>query len=132
MIKENNTVNYIRFRYKFNEKTALHTCPQNVKPENVTVISKENTTIFQTAIYTDNNHFVRYSWYRDEVIGSINGGWGKPGTSSKRPPESPLMYRAKKDCKSLGLFTYGREHGAKPIIKHLDGRLTLNLTKVIG
>jgi hypothetical protein len=128
LMKEHSNVNYIRFRYKAKENFKEHTCPIGASSmDKVTTYEKDDVFIFQTAHYTDQNHFVRFRWYRDEVIGAINGGHTTPSKPVKRAPEGPLMHRAKKNCVNLGMFTYGQEHGEQPILVNLDGRLTTDL-----
>lgn len=70
-------------------------------------------TLSPTSSYSDNNHLVRFSWYK-EVIPSI--------IKLDRAPEDPLQVRANAGCaskKSMGLYLYHEMN-----IGHLDGRRT--------
>jgi len=102
----NNSVNYIRFKYKKNE--PRFPCG------NHRTLQAGLSNITKTSRYSDNNHLVRFSWYMNDVIGSLG--------NFKRPPEGPMMYRAGQGhgCEQMGLYTYQE----KEVISHLDGRHT--------
>ncbi|KAL3790980.1 hypothetical protein ACHAW5_000542 [Stephanodiscus triporus] len=66
--------------------------------------------LMPTSSYSDNNHLVRFSWYKN-IISSLK--------MLTRPPESPLMNRANDGCakiESMGLYLY-----YEMCIGHLDG-----------
>lgn len=85
-------------------------------PRNDTNINPDSTKrlLLPTATYSDNNHFVRFDWYK-ETIESLK--------MLTRPPEFPLQKRAFDGCrsgKSMGLYAYDKDG----LIMHLDGRTT--------
>ena len=102
-------VNYIRFR----AKTAEPRFPCGNSSKTVRVGSNDDEMIFHTSKYSDNNHLVRFHWYK-ELIGTMG--------FLERPPEFPMTYRSSQDCDSFGLYTYGRRDHDRPVIRHLDGR----------
>ena len=67
-------------------------------------------TLNPTSSYSDNNHLVRFGWYK-KIISSL--------IMLTRPPESPLMIRANEGCaknESMGLYLYH-----EMCLGHLDG-----------
>ena len=85
-------------------------------PRNDTNINPNSTKrlLLPTATYSDNNHFVRFDWYKETIESLI---------SLARPPEDPLQKRARDGCrsgKSMGLYAYDEGY----LIRHLDGRTT--------
>ena len=67
------------------------------------------------------NHFTRKSYY-DEMINTV------PGFTEENFMEVPMMRVASSDCTKWGTWLYGKP-GHGPMLKHLDGKHTINLTK---
>lgn len=70
-------------------------------------------TLHPTSAYSDNNHLVRYTWYKDIIASLIY---------LERAPEDPLQRRANDGCfggRDIGLYLYNQQN-----IAHLDGRHT--------
>ena len=70
-------------------------------------------TISPSGKYSDNNHFVRFKWYKETLESLVFLG---------RPPEFPLQKRAFDTCrenKGIGLWVYDQV-----VTLHLDGRNT--------
>jgi len=131
-------VNYIRFRFRKFEPGPYTTCPMGpVTGDKVTILQKHNTTLFHSSQYSDNNHFVRFSWYK-EIFEHLSGATSNrtSADSLKRAPEFPLQFKAMEDCHILGLYTYGKQFGEAPVLEHLDGRKTnenpYNPTQFLG
>ena len=81
---------------------------------NDTNIASDSTKrlLLPTATYSDNNHLVRFDWYKETIESLI---------SLTRAPENPLQNLANDGCrsgKSMGLYAYDDDG----LIKHLDGR----------
>lgn len=107
IMKEESNVNYVRFRYK---KVDASKCGKRI-------LRNGKATISQSRKYSDNNHFVRLSWYKEMIISLGN---------RRRPPEFPMMAQAgrTKNCTNLGFYTYGGASKESPHLAHLDGRRT--------
>ena len=77
------------------------------------------TSVFElspTPDYSDNNHFVRFEWYKRTIASLL---------FLERFPENPLQGRANTACynnQSMGLYLYHEQS-----IKHLDGRNNANI-----
>lgn len=120
-MKNHPQVNYIRFKYKPREQTASFCGNENELTSILPVSGDQtNATIYHTAKYSDNNHFVRFDWYLKFVISPLG--------FYKRPPENPSQLQANLACasnSSMGLYTYGRpDQKESPVLRHLDGRQT--------
>mmetsp|Transcript_5394 Transcript_5394/g.7801 ORF Transcript_5394/g.7801 Transcript_5394/m.7801 type:complete len:309 (+) Transcript_5394:69-995(+) len=123
-METHDSINYVFFRYE-NSKKRIKPCGEETSIEYLdNVNSKDNRTVatpistkrllLPTATYTDNNHLVRFKWYKDTIASMI---------SLTRFPENPLQKRAMDECvagRSMGLYAYNEGH----VIKHLDGRKT--------
>mmetsp|Transcript_54101 Transcript_54101/g.114919 ORF Transcript_54101/g.114919 Transcript_54101/m.114919 type:complete len:384 (+) Transcript_54101:102-1253(+) len=122
MDRHPNKTNYVRFmkpspllisKRCYDEKpilwneTAVYRA--RARPDNDTVVAHE---LVPTGSYSDNNHLVRFGWYRD-VIASLK--------MLTRSPEGPLQLRANQGCGrrngSMGLYLYHETN-----LRHLDGR----------
>jgi hypothetical protein len=131
-MKAHPEVNYIRFKYKpYESDPAI--CGQNVTE--ITIVSSspisdsnqpiddentiENGNLYLSSKYSDNNHLVRFDWYR-QMIASLG--------FFKRAPEDPFSYKAGRECLLMGLYVYGRPSKREPpVLRHLDGRHTDSL-----
>lgn len=127
-------VNYIRFRHA--KSKVGPTCPAGVPVANLTIAEHNDVRVYKSALYSDNNHLVRLSWYKEMVIGKL-------GKNIKRPPEFPMMYQVSRNCHLYGIYTYAgkqNHHDADGqeeldnetavVLEHLDGRTTTNFTQV--
>ena len=99
-----------------NEESTIDLDTLDHVPRNDTNINPNSTKrlLLPTATYSDNNHFVRFDWYKETIESLI---------SLARPPENPLQKRAWDGCrsgKSMGLYAYDEGY----LIRHLDGRTT--------
>ena len=126
-MKQHDELNYVRFQYKAEGPRSTH-CG-NATHILVNATKKyfweeaSNFTLVTTSKYSDNNHFVKFRWYK-ELIASL--------VMLRRPPEAPLMSRALDGCaknQSLGLYLY-----PDIVLEHLDGRhsLAVNVTQQLG
>ncbi|KAL7547963.1 hypothetical protein ACHAWF_011237, partial [Thalassiosira exigua] len=126
-----NLINYVRFpkrapwdfsRECGKAKTIWHfynvtskKTTGNGTDSNPTIIKtetkREEIKLYPTKDYSDNNHLVRFSWYKD-AIASLG--------MTRRAPEDPMQKRAYGGCKvnnPIGLYLYFEQN-----IAHLDGR----------
>ena len=104
--------------YKRNDMDRLCGNPLAIR------IGQSDTVITKSSKYSDNNHLVRFEWYKNDVIEALG--------HLKRPPESPMMFKSAQ-CEKQGLYTYALSEA--PVIKHLDGRHSQrspNQTKLIS
>jgi len=129
MEKYPDKINYVLFRKEGLPLTRIKPCgeesPINLYTEsNATTETTNSTKMIQpqeasprlipTATYTDNNHLVRFQWYKATIESLI---------SLARAPENPLQKRAYDACKGrsderMGLYVYQEPS----MLVHLDGR----------
>lgn len=74
---------------------------------------KTTLTLYPTSQYSDNNHLVRFTWYKDAIASMIK---------LTRPPENPLQVRANNGCLGLGDPLHGLYIYHEQAIGHLQGR----------
>ena len=67
------------------------------------------------------NHFTRKSYY-DEMASQV------PGFTDANFMEVPMMKISNTDCTKWGTWLYGKP-GDGPMLTHLDGKHTVNLSK---
>ena len=113
-------VNYIRFKFKQREG-KLTKCGNETKI--IHHLSKldmriplHETTLYPSPTYSDNNHFVKFDWYK-KMIGSIGMD------NLRRPPEFYLKKMFYDWCdRNMFRGTYFYD---SVVLKHLDGRRTV-------
>ncbi|KAK1735822.1 hypothetical protein QTG54_013528 [Skeletonema marinoi] len=126
-METHDSINYVFFRNEKRPLNRIKPCGEETSIEyldNVHSNDNDNQTattsistkrlLLPTATYTDNNHLVRFKWYKDTIASMI---------SLTRFPENPLQKRAMDECisgRSMGLYAYNDNH----VIEHLDGRKT--------
>ena len=123
VMETHENVNYILFRKTDLHLRRLKPCGGNETENSIIDIDNDtsgyhNSTterqLIHTSKYSDNNHLVRFQWYKNTIASLLY---------LTRAPEDPLQNRASKECRagrSLGLYVY-KEEG---MIAHLDGRNT--------
>ncbi|KAL9186116.1 hypothetical protein ACHAXT_005354 [Thalassiosira profunda] len=84
-----------------------------------TAVATHIAKLSPTPDYSDNNHFVRFEWYKALIKSMIK---------LTRPPEDPLQSRANNGCASVGRKddVHGLYLYHKLAIGHLDGRHRAN------
>eukprot|EP00984_Skeletonema_dohrnii_P033635 scaffold30831_cov94-Skeletonema_dohrnii-CCMP3373.AAC.1 len=124
-METHDSINYVFFRNEnlplkrikpCGEETSIEYLDNVNNNDNQTAATSISTKrlLLPTATYTDNNHLVRFKWYKDTIASMI---------SLTRFPENPLQKRAMDGCvsgRSMGLYAYNEDH----VIEHLDGRKT--------
>lgn len=124
-----NKVNSIRFKYYptqalvgCGDETDLVYDISNISNyveyfSNKNAVISQNVTLHPTQEYSDNNHLVRFHWYREMMAGLRDHPVGL-----YQPPEYPFQGTAEEACnagKPLGLYMY-----VATVMQHLDGKRT--------
>ena len=120
---EYDEINYVLF-LKGGLARRIKPCGEESKPINLYTQTKNVSSnkqpkaspkLIPTATYSDNNHLVRFQWYKATIESII---------SLARAPENPLQVRAFDECRKrsggFGLYAYQEEN----MLVHLDGRHT--------
>jgi len=121
-METHDSINYVFFRNEKRPLNRIKPCGEETSIEYLDNVNNQTATtsistkrlLLPTATYTDNNHLVRFKWYKDTIASMI---------SLTRFPENPLQKRAMDGCvsgRSMGLYAYNEDH----VIEHLDGRKT--------
>ena len=119
-METHDSINYVFFRNEKRLLARIKPCGEeksieyldNVNNQTAAASISTKRLLIPTATYTDNNHLVRFKWYKDTIASMI---------SLARFPENPLQKKAMGECisgRSMGLYVYNENH----VIEHLDGR----------